>query len=247
VETLRAGLAAIEWPDDELSVFATLKGSLFAIRDEYCCDTGMSGAVCIPSTRAPPRPMHPFTRIRNGGECPHAAGRIASRAESQVVCGHGKCVARSDAGPHAGFVLRPGGNQILANVARVADLGRTYEISGGLSFRGFVEELAAQAEKEDAAEAPVLEEDSDGVRLMTVHGAKGLEFPVVILADLTANIAGARTRSICRRRTASVRPRACCVARRASWSITRRGRVRGNRRKAFGLPMSRRRELGICW
>jgi ATP-dependent exoDNAse (exonuclease V) beta subunit len=35
----------------------------------------------------------------------------------------------------------------------------------------------------------VLEEDSDGVRLMTVHGAKGLEFPVVILADLTANIA----------------------------------------------------------
>ena len=34
VETLRAGLAAIEWPDDELSVFATLKGSLFAIPDE---------------------------------------------------------------------------------------------------------------------------------------------------------------------------------------------------------------------
>ena len=90
---------------------------------------------------------------------------------------------------HAGFVLRPGGNQILANVARVADLARTYEMTGGISFRGFVEELAAQAEKEEAAEAPVLEEDSDGVRLMTVHGAKGLEFPVVILADLTANLA----------------------------------------------------------
>ena len=34
VETIRAALAAIEWPDDELSVFATLKGSLFAIDDE---------------------------------------------------------------------------------------------------------------------------------------------------------------------------------------------------------------------
>ena len=34
VETLRAALTAIEWPDDELSVFATLKGSLFAIPDE---------------------------------------------------------------------------------------------------------------------------------------------------------------------------------------------------------------------
>src|SRR4029079_10779661 len=29
VETIRAALAAIEWPDDELSVFATLRGSLF--------------------------------------------------------------------------------------------------------------------------------------------------------------------------------------------------------------------------
>ncbi|PYR85714.1 MAG: ATP-dependent deoxyribonuclease subunit A, partial [Acidobacteria bacterium] len=33
VETIRAALNAIEWPDDELSVFATLKGSLFAIPD----------------------------------------------------------------------------------------------------------------------------------------------------------------------------------------------------------------------
>ena len=34
-KTIRAALAAIEWPDDELSVFATLKGSLFAIDDEH--------------------------------------------------------------------------------------------------------------------------------------------------------------------------------------------------------------------
>jgi ATP-dependent helicase/nuclease subunit A len=33
VETLRAALNAIEWPDDELSVFATLKGGLFAVPD----------------------------------------------------------------------------------------------------------------------------------------------------------------------------------------------------------------------
>src|SRR5207253_7568102 len=34
VETLRAALTAVEWPDDELSAFATLTGSLFAIPDE---------------------------------------------------------------------------------------------------------------------------------------------------------------------------------------------------------------------
>jgi ATP-dependent exoDNAse (exonuclease V) beta subunit len=34
----------------------------------------------------------------------------------------------------------------------------------------------------------VLEEGSEGVRIMTVHRAKGLEFPVVLLADMTANL-----------------------------------------------------------
>src|SRR5439155_26169976 len=33
VDTVRAALAAVEWPDDELSVFATLRGALFAIDD----------------------------------------------------------------------------------------------------------------------------------------------------------------------------------------------------------------------
>jgi ATP-dependent helicase/nuclease subunit A len=51
-----------------------------------------------------------------------------------------------------------------------------------------VDELAAQAERAESAEAPVLEEGADGVRIMTVHAAKGLEFPVVILADMTARI-----------------------------------------------------------
>src|SRR5256885_2019194 len=34
IETLRAALDAIEWLDDELSVLATLRGALFATRDE---------------------------------------------------------------------------------------------------------------------------------------------------------------------------------------------------------------------
>jgi ATP-dependent exoDNAse (exonuclease V) beta subunit len=179
VETLRAALTAIEWPDDELSVFATLKGSLFAISDE----------MLLVHKHKLGR-LHPYHR--DGAEAPiaDALNLLAELHRSRnyqpfAATVHALLEATR---AHAGFLLRPGGNQILANVARVADLARTYEMTGGVSFRGFVEELATQAEKEEASEAPVLEEDSDGVRLMTVHGAKGLEFPVVILADLTANL-----------------------------------------------------------
>ena len=179
VETIRAALTAIEWPEDELSVFATLKGSLFAIPDEMLLvHKHKSGR------------LHPFHV--EGAEAPVADALTllaelhrARNARPFAATVHALLDATR---AHAGFLLRPGGNQILANVARVADLARTFEATGGVSFRGFVEELTAQAEKEEASEAPVLEEDSDGVRLMTVHGAKGLEFPVVILADLTANL-----------------------------------------------------------
>jgi ATP-dependent exoDNAse (exonuclease V) beta subunit len=90
---------------------------------------------------------------------------------------------------HVGFALRRAGEQVLANALHVAELARQYELSGGISFRGFVDELRDAAEQGQAAEAPIVEEGSDGVRLMTVHKAKGLEFPVVILADMTAKLA----------------------------------------------------------
>jgi len=89
-------------------------------------------------------------------------------------------------------------------VLHVAELARQYDLSGGISFRGFVERLRDAAEESEAAEAPIREEGTDGVRLMTVHKAKGLEFPVVILADITPT-------SRARRRRGTSTPRATCA------------------------------------
>ncbi len=185
VETLRAALTAIEWPDDELNVFATLKGSLFAIADEalllYRQGYGRLYPLHTEQAGEPSR----FAEIGEALELLKKLHRGRNYRPFAATVNELLEATRA----HAGFLLRPGGQQILANVARVADLARTYETSGGISFRGFVEELAAQADREEAAEAPVLEEDSDGIRLMTVHSAKGLEFKVVILADPMTSLA----------------------------------------------------------
>jgi len=196
VETMRAALAAIEWPDDELSVFATLKGSLFAFDDEQLLEfRDRFGA------------FHPFRVPKelggnSGDELALAAEPVAHLAPiadalrliqqlhrrrnvRPVADTIGRLLAETRA--HVGFILRPAGEQALANVLHVAELARQYEASGGISFRGFIDELRRAAESE-SAEAPILEESSDGVRLMTVHKAKGLEFPVVILADMTCRI-----------------------------------------------------------
>lgn len=79
----------------------------------------------------------------------------------------------------------PGGGRRMANVRKLMRLAREYEAEAGRDLRGFIDfvderELLAARE----GEAPLEGEGIDAVRLMTVHAAKGLEFPVVCVADL---------------------------------------------------------------
>ena len=183
IETLRAALMAVEWPDDQLSVFAALRGALFAIGDadllEYFSIAKRFHPFRIPEM-LPPR----LVPVRETLEL--LASLHKQRNRRPVADTIARLLDHTRA--HVGFVLRPGGEQALANVLHVAELARQYELDGGMSFRGFVDTLHREAAAGQAAEAPILEEGSDGVRLMTVHKAKGLEFPVVILADITARL-----------------------------------------------------------
>ena len=184
VETLRTALAAVEWPDDELSVFGTLRGALFAIGDdlllEYRHACGRIHPYRVPDT-AP-------ERLRPVAEALQLLRELHQRRNWRPVPDTiTELLAATRA--HVGLALRRGGEQALANVLHVADLARRYEAGGGLSFRGFVDALTQASRRAEAPEAPILEEGSEGVRMMTVHKAKGLEFPVVVLADMTCGLA----------------------------------------------------------
>ena len=184
MESLRSACVTIEWPDDELSVYATLHGALFAIPDHallrYRREVGR-----LHPLRPPEKPV--------SDELQPVSEALKTMAELHRGRNH-RPIADTlnrlldSTRAHAAFAFRPGGNQALGNVYRVVDLARSFETGGGISFRSFVEELNSRAERADSGEAPMIEEAAEGVRLMTVHTAKGLEFPVVILADMTANI-----------------------------------------------------------
>ena len=183
VDAMRTALTAIEWPEDELSVYAALHGPLFAVGEEELLEYHSIAHVFHPY-RVPidlPDRLKPIAQVLRTLRELHAARNHRTVAETI-----GRLLAATRA--HAGFVLWRGGEQALANVLHISDLARRYEAEGGLSFRGFVDTLHDLSSSAESPEAPILEEGSNGVRLMTVHKAKGLEFPVVILADIACKL-----------------------------------------------------------
>ena len=85
-----------------------------------------------------------------------------------------------------------GGARRMANVRKLMRLAREHETDHGRDLRGFLDLVAGlgrgaadpRATEDRESEAPVEGEALDAVRLMTIHRAKGLEFPVVCVADL---------------------------------------------------------------
>jgi ATP-dependent helicase/nuclease subunit A len=79
----------------------------------------------------------------------------------------------------------PGGTRRMANVRKLMRMARQYEADEGRDLRGFIDAVAERdVIQAREGEAPLEAESLDAVRMMTVHRAKGLEFPVVCLADL---------------------------------------------------------------
>jgi ATP-dependent exoDNAse (exonuclease V) beta subunit len=183
VETLRNALTAIEWPDDELSVFATLNGSLFSIPDDALFEYKHAYGRFHPF-RLPESTPESLTSVV---ECLRVLQQLHRERNFRPITQTIEELLQATRA-HASFAMRPAGEQVLANVLHISELARKYEAAGGLSFRGFVEQLREGADALETPDAPIFEEGSEGVRMMSVHKAKGLEFPVVILADITAKI-----------------------------------------------------------
>ncbi len=73
------------------------------------------------------------------------------------------------------------GRTALANLMKLIDLAVAYEEAWGRDLAAFVDFLAHQRDKEvRESEAPTQEEGSTSVQIMTIHSAKGLEFPLVV-------------------------------------------------------------------
>ncbi|HEX9104856.1 MAG TPA: UvrD-helicase domain-containing protein, partial [Polyangia bacterium] len=185
VRDLACALSVIDDPDDLLSLVALLRSPIVGISDETVARLSLAGQLRTrilldPSTALPESlaaaERDGLERFRaRFRELRLVADRLGPAACAQAIVDDGDLVAL--------LASTPDGEQRVANLMRLVEKAREFEARGGdlRAFANWLRRAAAPGGEAQAAEAQVADEGDDVVRVMTVHQAKGLEFPVVFV------------------------------------------------------------------
>ncbi len=194
-------LRTLENPQDELSLAGTLRSPFCCLSDEalFVLRRGRRFAG-IPADAPLPVKSGLWSGLHDDAlldHLPAGQGDAVLRARRSLDCwGALKDrlpIARllgevfADSGYDAATQFEFLGDRKLANLWKLIDLARTFDRSGLFGLAEFIARLGdlvdSQPREEQAATQP---ENADVVRLMTIHQAKGLEFPVVFVPDVDA-------------------------------------------------------------
>ncbi len=82
---------------------------------------------------------------------------------------------------------QPDARDVWRRVRYVIDQARAWSDAGGHGLRRYLAWVRLLASESRNADTILPEHDDDAVRIMTVHAAKGLEFPITVLSGLTTS------------------------------------------------------------
>jgi ATP-dependent helicase/nuclease subunit A len=184
-------LRALENPQDAVSLAGTLRSPFCCLSDEAlfllgCHRDGMWAG------------LHDAATMNRLPEDQQPAAERASRflerwrsLKDRLPIARLLGMIFADSGYDAAMQFEFLGDRKLANLWKLLDMARTFDRSALFGLADFIQRLGdlvkAQPREEQAATQP---EESDVVRLMTIHQAKGLEFPIVFVPDCTGRSGG---------------------------------------------------------
>ena len=184
-----AALRAVDDPTDELSLVTALRSPLYACADTDLFTFHHAGGRWDLRRREPPESLaadHPV---------PAALAHLRSLWEQRWWLRPSVLLDRLLEERRA-FVLAFGEGraaEVWGRLRFLVDQARAFEEAGGGGLRAFLEWADLQRSDSARVHEPMLPEtDDDAVRIMTIHGAKGLEFPITIVSGMTTKPAGRR-------------------------------------------------------
>lgn len=180
-------LSAIEDPLDSLALAGVLRGPFFGVSDEglyWLANSSSAGLVesfaAFERVRATLSPDDAIAVARAS----ETLGRWRDRKDRMPIA---RLLDRAlaESGFEAALMGEFLGARKRANVRKLVDLARKFDARGSLTLADFVARLRSDVKDPPREEqAATSEEGGHAIRLMTIHQAKGLEFPIVVVADL---------------------------------------------------------------
>jgi ATP-dependent helicase/nuclease subunit A len=195
VRALLAALRAIDDPTDEAIVVAALRTALFGCSDRHLYDWRVTAGRRFrwPVRRHDDEPhldQHPVAIALD--TLADLAGRARTSTPAQLLT---RLVEQRMVLELA--VTQPDMRDIWRRVRFVIDQAQAWSDAGGLGLRRYLDWVRLQGEDGRYVTETVLPEtDHDAVRIMTIHAAKGLEFPVTIVSGLTTAANSRRAKSV---------------------------------------------------
>ncbi|MEA2494750.1 MAG: hypothetical protein QOJ29_2661 [Thermoleophilaceae bacterium] len=180
VADVRSYLAAVANPLDEVALIAALASPLG--------DVSLDGVVAHGLEAK--RSGTPLIDVLRGSEHPRVAAFVErldrDRTEAPRIAIEDLVDrAITDSGYDRSVLGMPDGERRMANLRKLMRVARSFEAEEGRDLRGFIDFLDEQRLiRPREGEATLEGAELGAVRLMTIHNAKGLEFPVVCVADL---------------------------------------------------------------
>lgn len=187
VRDLLSLLRAVEDPHDDFALLAALRSPIFGLSDAALVHlrlsphgeprqvfTVLTDAATFHATLqrlTPPDDAHLHHARRVLLHLRHLSGRVSLFELLREAL---------DATDYlATLTLLPDGKRRRSNVEKLLAFIRQRRLTSLRRFNRTIEELSTR----DVREGEAVLEAEDAVRLMTIHAAKGLEFPIVFLAD----------------------------------------------------------------
>ena len=198
---------AIANPKWTSALFEVLSSELFALSADDLLElsTGMDEERGIPRRRAFDQGFrHIERKVASGCAVSPALAACASlmRRASEQVGNVALADIMQGIVADSGWLARleaagPEGLARAGNVYKAIRMARDIEAAGGMGPAGVAEELALRVGLAKEAPGALSAESGDFVRIMTVHASKGLEFPIVAVAELRDDAARSQALECC--------------------------------------------------
>ncbi|MDD5303971.1 MAG: UvrD-helicase domain-containing protein, partial [Elusimicrobia bacterium] len=177
-------LRALDDPDDRIAVTGLLRSPLVALSDDGILT--LARAAALDYRKDPPARTLPEDERRAAVRLFETLRALRARAGRAPL---GELVAAAIAETRLPELAARAyhGQQTVSNLLKLQRLAAEASESRGATLKDFVAEVQESArESRREGESPLADERLEAVRIMSVHKSKGLEFPVVFVANLSA-------------------------------------------------------------